>query len=217
MWLEKFKTKIRENSETGIKILPFTLSCNSSYIPRYLERTHLMILKENWTQAKRIAAARHKKILLGGRDTFYLYILACREKYENVVFDPRLSRNMMYSAYYKRAFKDLYPRSSHLLVDTGFWGSIPKALGYRPQDYILISASQPAQNVIYRKTISLRDEEIRQGVLQIEQFPSFWEPMLPSDIIQPLSSTEEFSNAYWLTILLYKDSTPREAFSRRLS
>lgn len=80
----------------------------------------LNIMRGVWVQTKRLA--KHKMILLAGRDVFLFEVLA-RMEGTPTIFRPEISSSVANAKVIKDDFSDCF------LLDTGYKGSVPKALG----------------------------------------------------------------------------------------
>lgn len=189
----------------------------------YFKSEEMTVIKNAWRATKK--AAGDKPILLAGRDVFIFEILARRENYPTR-FIPECSR--MTASHLAKTIPDV---KDYFLFDTGFVGSIPRALGI--DNFSLLSWSRPLNiwddsfNAIESKQIFPRMTMSRSLALKIEVTPKYWESgrigtniaLIQADpdaqiplrdkIIQPFSSPVEFVNAARLTIEIYKDSSPK--------
>jgi hypothetical protein len=168
------------------------------------------VIKNTWRAIKK--NAQGKQILLPGRDVFVWEILARRENYPTI-FMPECSRQTVrHIAKTRLGLKSL---QNVYLFDTGFAGSIPRALGTKSFS-LLSSNNLPNQKigvqVFPRLTFS------RGLALKIEKSPKYWESgRLVNDygedgkdvVHQALSDPMEFILAARLTVEVYKNSSPR--------
>ena len=90
---------------------------------------HVIALLATWKEAKKKSSGRH--VLLAGRDVFLFELLARLEDYPTT-FRPDISCNVAQSGLVKEDYTQCY------LLDTGFKGTVPKALGI--SNYSLIKA-----------------------------------------------------------------------------
>ncbi len=191
----------------------------------YFTQDEKTVIKNIWRATKK--NAKGKPILLAGRDVFIFEVLARREDYPTT-FIPECSR--MTAKYLAEKIPNV---KDYFLFDTGFVGSIPRALGI--EDFTLLSFSRPFlsyqeigneekireyDNRNVRKQIFPRMSFSRGLALKIEVTPKYWESGRinhgfdvddkPVDVIlQPFSNEHEFINAARLTIEIYKDSSPK--------
>jgi hypothetical protein len=138
------------------------------------ERT---IIKSVWRSIKTEAERLDKPILLAGRDVYIMEILARREGYPTV-FRPDISRMTV------QHVRENY--SQHFLFDTGYAGSIPKAL--KMQYYALASsnantgyAPMSAWDKFSHKLLDKDTHQVfprmkgsRSLVLKMERTPKYW-------------------------------------------
>ncbi len=185
--------------------------------PGYFTQDEKTVIKNIWRATKK--NAKGKPILLAGRDVFIFEVLARREDYPTT-FIPECSRMTA------RVLAEKIPNvKDYFLFDTGFVGSIPRALGI--EDFTLLSFSRPfitygdlrneqklreyeAGNV--RKQIFPRMSFSRGLALKIEVTPKYWESGRignDGEVLQPFSNSIEFEKAAQLTIEIYKDSSPK--------
>ncbi len=140
----------------------------------------MAVIKAMWKAVKRESVRLKLPILLAGRDVFIFEILARRENFPTV-FRPDISRNTVSHV------KEDY--SNHFLFDTGFAGSIPKAL--KSKSYILGSSDDaPSMSPVFSYSVrraSLHrplDRDVKQVfprmkgarslILKIERTPKYW-------------------------------------------
>jgi len=171
-----------------------------------LTPVEMTVIKNTWRSIKK--SGENKTIILPGRDVFIFEILARREGYPTV-FMPEVSRNTVSS------IKLPYDLEKVLIVDTGFMGSIPQALGVT--SFILVSHYEKKS----KQQIFPRLTNARQLALRIEYTPKYWkrgslhyecgEPF----VLQELSDLREFAAAAAMTIAVYKDSSPTFFKERR--
>jgi len=151
------------------------------------------VMKNAWRSMKRHASG--KKIILAGRDVWLFEVLARREKYPTL-FLPNCSR---------ASVRDiaLDETENSCLFDTGFIGSIPRALNI--EDFKLFSSR------INEKQIFPRLSGARRLALKIEKTNKYWKTAYSSngEVLQEFSGYFEFISAAALTIEIYKSSAPR--------
>lgn len=178
----------------------------------YFTPAEMAILKASWRSAKK--AARGHTIGLFGRDVWVYEVLARRENYPTD-FRPECSRQTAHLL--RTNYTKPVPR---FLLDTGFVGSIPRALGIK--EYTLLSANRPSiWYSIYTFDFAEKPPPNRQVfpnlrgarslALKVEATPKYWTSAISNYgvIKQELSSLAEFERAAALTIQIYKDSSPR--------
>jgi hypothetical protein len=179
----------------------------------YFTSEEKTVIKNAWRATKK--AAGNKPILLAGRDVFIFEVLARRENYPTK-FIPECSR--MTASHLAKTIPNV---KDYFLFDTGFVGSIPRALGI--DNFNLFSWSRPLKSMSIwddsdtdingNKQIFPRMTWSRGLALKIELTPKYWESgrmsMYGQEILQPFSSRMEFENAARLTIEIYKDSSPK--------
>jgi len=161
----------------------------------YFTPEELTVIKNAWRSIKK--RAQGKTILLPGRDVFIFEILARRENYPTV-FIPSCSR-MTVAALNCELYRDMF------IFDTGFMGSIPKALYVSNFSLLSANTSIKSTQVFQHLTGS------RGLALKIERTPKYWKTgrMLDGEIFQELSEKTEFFEAAILTLEVYKSSAPR--------
>lgn len=127
----------------------------------YFNQEELTVMKNTWRSIKR--AADGKTILLPGRDVWCFEVLARREGYPTV-FDPTCSRQtVVHLAKEHPEWQELF------LFDTGFAGSIPRAIGSKKHALLSHSALSSTVQVFPRLSFS------RGLALRIESTPKYWE------------------------------------------
>lgn len=166
----------------------------------YFTPAELTVIKNAWRSIKKRAKGR--QVLLPGRDVFIFEILARRENYPTI-FMPECSRMTVVEMANKA-----WDMRHCFLFDTGFAGSIPRAL--RSKKFGLLSYSSYDRNnttqVFPRLTWS------RSLALKIEGTPKYWESGrmgMHGEIVQPLSRPSEFIKAAQLTREIYTNSAPK--------
>lgn len=164
---------------------------------KFISPEQMTVVKNAWRAAKH--NARGRTILLMGRDVWTFEVLARREGYPTI-FDPSCSRQTCYHSRFKRY------DSRHVLLDTGFIGSIAKALRV---DCMLLSADRLGGAKDKQIFPSLKGA--RSLALFLESLPKYWKSAIVSDglIIQELSQANEFAAAALVTQEVYTDSSPR--------
>jgi len=154
----------------------------------------LTAIKNIWRAAKR--NSKGKRILLAGRDVWIFEVLARRENFPTL-FHPEISREVAInlSKTEKSKLREYY------LFDTGFVGTVPKALGI--EHFNLASgANQVFRNMKAAKSLASK----------IEELPKYWNRgviFIDGNIIQTKSPEEEFAKAAAITLAVYKNSAPR--------
>jgi len=173
---------------------------------RFLSPEQMTVVKSVWRAAKR--AARGKMLVLPGRDVWVFEVLARREGFPTI-FDPRCSRQTCQH----REYRDRFDPYFHILLDTGFVGSIAKALSI---DCILISADNRAFSAVRGKQAFPNLTGARNLALFLESLPKYWTSgiVVGGEIKQKLTAPIEFTRAAMLTQKVYKDSSPRSIESR---
>lgn len=187
----------------------------------------MAVIKNMWRSVKQEARRVNRPILLAGRDVWIFEVLARREG-TPTVFRPDISR--LAADYVTEDYSDYF------LFDTGFMGSIPRALHCK--SYVMGSATYTnagMQSIRRNQHVMLRTESkqvfprmkgSRSLILKIERTPKYWRrafyrgaciycSIMPGHcanrygIIQDQSSVAEFALAAQLTIQIYKDTSPR--------
>lgn len=155
--------------------------------------SELTVMKNAWRSMKRHASG--KRIILAGRDVWLFEVLARREKYPTL-FLPNCSRASVRDI-------EITDAKNSCLFDTGFVGSIPKALNI--DDFKLFSSE------LNEKQIFPRLSGARRLALKIEKTSKYWKTAhtIDGEVVQSLADPEEFIMAASLTIEVYKSSTPR--------
>lgn len=105
---------------------------DSSWYIMQWQKADILALQAVWKEGKKLANGR--KILLAGRDVWLLEMLARIEGFPTI-FRPDISSYT--KSHVKEDYRDCY------LLDTGFRGTVPKALGienfglikYNPEEY----------------------------------------------------------------------------------
>ena len=168
----------------------------------FFSQTELTIIKNVWRSVKRQAGTR--PVLLAGRDVFVFEVLARREGYPTI-FKSQISRATSH------LFQHFFPPDT-FLFDTGFVGSIPKALDL--QAFSLLSALQLISSK-YQVFPHLTGS--RSLALKIEAVPKYWTSAKYNGekIIQDFSSNQEFAEAAGVTIQVYTNSAPYFINERR--
>lgn len=175
----------------------------SSHYAKMLQPERMSVIKNVWRSAK--SASRGRKILLMGRDVWVFEVLAQRENFPTI-FDPSCSRQTCYHPKFA-----VYNRREHILLDTGFVGSIAKALKV---DCILLSADRFGE--VAEKQIFPRLKGARSLALFLESLPKYWTSgiLVDREVYQTLNDQYEFRRAALLTQEVYTDSSPRFVTSR---
>ena len=173
----------------------------------------MAVVKNIWRSAKH--AANGNPVLLPGRDVWLFEVLARRENFPTI-FRPDISR--LTAKHVKEDYSKCF------ILDTGYIGSIPVALG--TTNFLLASG----KNQVFPKLTGARSL-----VLKLEYLPKYWKrgflkheafcsknAPLPDysygrydtscdcspSITQDISTLEEFAKAAALTKAIYTDSSP---------
>lgn len=191
-WLE-------EHIETFVK--PVVGEFDQTPLGYFSPEEHTVI-KNAWRAVKASARKNSKRtILLPGRDVFIFEVLARRENYPTV-FMPECSR-LTVSALADQigSLRGCY------LFDTGFAGSIPRALRTAKGNFGLPSSGMLTPGI----QVFPRLSKSRHLALNIEGTPKYWDTarMREGQIEQSLSQPAEFIRATRLTIEIYKNSSPK--------
>jgi len=160
----------------------------------YFSRQQMSVIKNAWRSVK--AAAGKRPIVLPGRDVFLFEILARREG-RPTIFIPECSR---LTAEHMAPMKDAF------IFDTGFLGSIPRAL--ECFNFALLSSYIRDSRIQVFPKLTMA----RSLALHIENMPKYWRRGYlnkEGKISQDFSDLEEFERAANVTIDVYKDSSPR--------
>lgn len=165
----------------------------------YFTPEEMTVIKNTWRSMKK--KADRKQIFLPGRDVFIFEILARREGYPTV-FMPECSRQTVgvMARELGSAMRECY------LFDTGFLGSIPKALQSKRYHMMSYTTRGSHIQVFPRLTFS------RGLALKIEKTPKYWSSGrldAENNVIQDQSDIHEFARAARLTIEIYKNSSPK--------
>lgn len=193
-------------------VLGYVPKLPSGYV-RYFSTREMSIIKNMWRSVKRESV--NKQILLAGRDVFIFEILAQREGFKRTTFRPDISRLTV--EHVKENYRD------HFVFDTGWNGSIPKAL--KVENYTMGSSTSLALKLQPLRThnhqVFPRLKGARSLILKVENTPKYWRrghmrgelfsDGLTTDwiIAQDLESQEQFLKAAYLTIEVYTDSSPK--------
>jgi hypothetical protein len=179
----------------------------------FLTPDEIRVIKNMYRAIKHEAIRQNKKLLLLGRDTWLFYVLAVRDDFkDNTIFDPRVSRAVVKDNSTQKEIQVLYPPAEYLLFDTGFMGSIPRTIGYTPENVILGSSLRCIQDR-FPQVFDMHKGS-RYLMFRIEDFNSFWHSGTIKDEIgkiwQPLHRKVIIRNAEILTYLIYTDNTPKK-------
>ena len=195
------------------------------YVPRpginkFFTDHELSVMKNMWRSVKRAAAGR--RILLAGRDVWVFEVLARRENFPTI-FRPDISR-----ATANRVAEDY---SQLFIFDTGFVGSIPRALN--SQHYLMASASTQSDIDGTVRQVFPHLKGARSLALKIESTPKYWKHGYiqhsadcareaasscswmvqcscgSQTIMQPTTGEMEFATAAQVTIEIYTNNAPR--------
>lgn len=137
-------------------------------------------LKVSWNEAKKLA--KDKKILLPGRDVWEFEILARLEGYPTV-FRPDISTAV--APHVEEDYSDC------CCIDTGFKGSVPKAMGIK--DFRLISYMPETKKITKTKKAHQIFPYMQQG----QQCKISGFILTRPSVIYELPSAMEGSNKYW--------------------
>ena len=164
----------------------------------------MAVIKNVWRAAK--AEAGLRRMLLAGRDVFIFEILARRERFPTT-FRPDVSRQTAFAIAEEFRSK----ANDYFLLDTGFRGSIPQALGIKNYKFTSADLDLKAKQAFPHLTGS------RSLALKIEATPKYWRSAVMSgaEKVQVLSDLAEFRRAAELTIQVYRDSSPSFVPGRR--
>lgn len=180
----------------------------------------MAMIKNMWRSIKYGSVTTGRPVLLAGRDVWVFEVLARRENFPTT-FRPDISRHTV--NYVKEDYRD------HLLFDTGFMGSIPK--GLKIEHFLLASWAEEARKNRHitgeSRQVFPRMSGARSLALKIERTPKYWHagyardahgeaagrwfytPIGEVTIHQELANTNEFYRAAFLTLEIYKDSSPK--------
>lgn len=143
------------------------------YIPEFSQNdcqftsAEKAIIKNIWRQVKKEATQQKRPVYLLGRDVFIFEILARREGFPTV-FEPGCSRQSRETYKFNTETGKGVPKNAYIF-DTGFEGSIPRALGV--ESYKMMSANGvlvPTKQSFPHMTGS------RTLALKIERMPKYW-------------------------------------------
>jgi hypothetical protein len=175
---------LQEHLETFVKPVLGEVPALSKDDKPFFSPQEMAVIKNMWRSVKTEAKRLKKPILLAGRDVFIFEILARREGVETV-FRPDISR--LTAMHIREDY------SKHFLFDTGFMGSIPRAL--RCEAYTMGSANaaeaatkgygsmylprymRKSEHVMLRidtKQVFPRMRGARSLILKIERTPKYW-------------------------------------------
>jgi len=165
----------------------------------YFTPEEMTVIKNAWRSIKK--KADRKQILLPGRDVFIFEILARREGYPTI-FVPECSRQTVDALAEKLgpSITDCY------LFDTGFAGTIPRAL--KTKRFNMLSHHQMGGNVQVFPRLSFS----RGLALKVEKTPKYWTSGridAEDNVVQDQSDIFEFARAARLTIEIYRNSSPK--------
>lgn len=150
--------------------------------------THIKALVNVWAEAKKRSKGR--QILLAGRDVYLFEVLARLEGYPTI-FRPDISRDT--AKHVKENYKECY------LLDTGFQGSVPKALGMEHYDLISFSGGDKELHQVFPNSSG---EPYYSLSSHLEGVCKYWSPgqYVNEIILQGPSHPSEFNRAAILTI-----------------
>ena len=176
----------------------------------YFTSEEMTLIKNAWRSVKRQAQGR--TILLAGRDVFVFEVLARREGIPTR-FMPECSRASVRSIKLSEEEKETFH-----LFDTGFMGSIPKALeighfsllSFHENNYL--TKFNPRESLTNAIQVFPRLSGSRGLALKIERTPKYWRTahVVDGQIVQEYSEWAEFIRAAQLTMEVYKDSSPKQ-------
>jgi hypothetical protein len=179
-WLDRHLTEFVK------PVLDYLPTLPTNHTP-YFTPSEMSVIKNMWRSVKREARRLNKPLLLAGRDVFIFEILAQREGFPTV-FRPDISRLTV--AHIKEDY------SKHFLFDTGFAGSIPRAL--KCQAFQMASAAGVEyMGRLYRKHVPLSEDTkqifprmrgSRSLVLKIEGTPKYWRRAFYRDPNAPVTT-----------------------------
>jgi hypothetical protein len=184
---------------------PWLNEIRGSYYKR-LTPEQMTVVKNAWRAAK--SRSEGKTLLLMGRDVWIFEVLARREGYPTI-FDPSCSRQTCYHEKFKK-----FDSKRHILLDTGFAGSIATALKVK---CLLLSADIHPGSPVAKSQIFPLLTGSRSLALFLENLPKYWESaqIVNGEIQQKYSHVKEFRLAAQLTQDVYKDSSPRFVARRK--
>jgi hypothetical protein len=151
---------------------------------------NIKALFEIWQQAKK--RANGKPILLPGRDVFLVEIMARLEDFPDTVFKPEYSSQVSKSGLVKEDY------SKHYCLDTGYSGSVPKALGCK--DFNLVSYRAGTNVKLHR--LFPDDDKHSHLASPMECVAKYWDPgnVVNKQIVQKITTSDElFATAAKLT------------------
>lgn len=171
---------LQEHLETFVKPVLGEIPTIGKDYAHYFSPQEMGVIKNMWRSVKRDAQKCDAPILLAGRDVFIFEILARREGYPTV-FRPDISRLTV-----SHLAEDY---SDHYLFDTGFDGSIPRAL--KSKNYTMGSSNSaalfsggsifsrrkrhiPIEGKQDPKQVFPRLTGARSLILKIERTPKYW-------------------------------------------
>lgn len=133
----------------------------------------MSVIKNMWRSVKTEAKRLNKTILLAGRDVWIFEVLARREG-TLTVFRPDISR--LTSNHITEDY------AQHYLFDTGFMGSIPRALGCQAYTMGSSNSVRMALRGLRHATLHQHDTKqifprlkgARSLILKIERTPKYW-------------------------------------------
>lgn len=187
---------LQEHLEQFVKPVLGYIPSDKDY-PAHFDAGDLTRIKNAWRSVK--TRAGDKKIILPGRDVWIFEVLARRDG-TPTWFIPQCSR----MAVSQIEIDDI---DKYYIVDTGFMGSIPKAL--KAEDFALLS---------YHRNKTDKEVQVfptmggsRGLALKVEKTPKYWKTGFIRDglVGQELSEPEEFAKAAALTQQVYKNSAPK--------
>jgi len=200
-WLQRH---LEEFIKPVLKIDVYDLKASS-----YFKSEEVTIIKNAWRSVKRQAKEQNcDTILLAGRDVFIFEILARREDYPTC-FLPECSRRTV------SQIELLTNKEKIFLFDTGYVGSIPKALAIKK--FSLLSSS--SNFISFKSVFNNTSNQVfpmltnsRGLALKIENTPKYWRGGFlgkNNEVCQEYSDFAEFLSAAQLTIEIYTNSSPR--------
>lgn len=154
----------------------------------YFSPEEMVLLKAVLRSAKAEAKLRGLHLLLTGRDTWVLHVLACRENYDHA-YRPDICRNT------RDHIKENY--TEFLCLDTGYAGSIPKAL--RCKAWTMLSDSAAGTLDIYHYPGYKKPAQDTYNThREISPMPNHLHQSLRcNQFVRNLSGRLEMSPKYW--------------------
>lgn len=150
----------------------------SDAVTEVLKPENFNTLKLLYRSVRQESLRQHKMLLLLGRDTWVWYVLSQRDIAfrDNVIFDPRISTEVAES--FKQELTNIYTPQEYFMFDTGFYGTIPKILGFKPGINFKLGAAESSEMFRNHKVFS---KEFNILMYLIETLPKFWHKGVPKD------------------------------------